>query len=116
MKINQFLQFYETKPKGYCPCIIDPQGDILECPHGHLEALFNLDEGHNMLGEIPDNVSPLFYMLQKTGAVAVDYEAQIYSGTLTDSQQAVLKELSRLEFIVYNPMNVHGHISLYLPK
>lgn len=112
MNIHDFLKLYQDKPKGYCPCVIDSQGAVYECPEGHLNALFDLDEGRSMFEKIPDNVAPLFFMLKKTGAVAVDYEAQVYSGVLTAPQQQTLDVLSSQGFIVANPQNVRGKIYL----
>lgn len=112
MTIQEFIELHKDEPKGYCPCVIAADGSLYECPEGHLNALFDLDEGRDMLAKIPDNMSPLFYMIQKTHAVAVDYEAQVFSGELTDEEQASLEMLYTKDFISRNPQNIHGHIYL----
>lgn len=112
MTIQEFMRLHENEPKGYCPCVITTDGAVYECPDGHLNALFDLDEGREMLAEIPDNIAPLFYMIQKTGAVAVDYEAQVFSGELTNAEKTSLQTLYEHDYITKNPQNIHGHIYL----
>ncbi len=112
MTIQEFMELHKDEPKGYCPCVITADGSFYECPDGHLNALFDLDEGRGLLAKIPDNMSPLFYMIQKTHAVAVDYEAQVFSGELTAEEQSALQTLYEQGFITQNPQNIHGHIYL----
>lgn len=112
MKIQDFIKKYETKPSGYCPCIIDMQGEVYECPEGHLNTLFALDPEHYTLSEVPADMSPLFYMIQKTGAVVVDYEGQIYNDHMTPPQQQALNRLYQHGLIVPKPMNIHTKVRL----
>lgn len=112
MKLQDFIKLYEKKPSGYCPCIIDMQGDLFECPNGHLNALFALDKEHRTLSEVPADMSPLFYMIQKTGAIAVDYEGQLYDDHMTPSQQLALDELVRHGLILAKLQNIHKMIRL----
>ena len=112
MQLENFIRLYENKPAGYCPCIIDTQGELYECPSGHLNALFSLDKEHRTLSEVPADMSPLFYMIHKTGAVAVDYEGQIYDERLTPPQQQVLDALYRHGLILAKPQNIHKMIHL----
>lgn len=109
---NEFIAKYKAEPKGYCPCVIDAKGVIYECPKGHLEALLELKEAKSKLEEIPNNMSPLFYMTAQTKAVVVDYENQLYSGELATEQQNTLKELKENELIQMNLIDIHKSMSL----
>ena len=112
MKLHEFIKLCKNKPSGYCPCIIDMQGELYECPNGHQNALFDLDKEHRTLPDIPSDMSPLFYMIQKTGAVVVDYEGQIFNDHMTTQQQQALKALCRCGLIVSKPLNIHTKIRL----
>lgn len=112
MKEQEFVEKHKNDPKGYCPCVIDAKGEVYECPKGHLQALLELGEKEKLLSEIPNDVSPLFYMIYDTQAVAVDFENQVYSGELTQEQQHTLKILSENDLIQMNLMNIHKNIKL----
>ena len=112
MKAEEFVKLHADDTKGYCVCIIDKKGNIFECPKGHLEALFDLDGVHDTLSSIPDNVSPLFYMIEKTGVVVVDYENQVYDHDLTQEQRYALITLGDHHMILTNPKNIHANIYL----
>ena len=71
-----------------------------------------LEKKQNLLEEIPDNISPLFYMIFQTGAVVVDYENQVYSDDLTQEQRYTLIELSEAGLIRINLKNIHKNITL----
>lgn len=112
MTKQEFIEKHKMDEKGYCPCIVDRKGDVYECPKGHLNALMELGEEQQLLTELPDNISPLFYMILQTNAVAVDYENQVYSGELTQEQRYTLIELSENGLILINLMNIHKNINL----
>lgn len=109
---KEFIEKYKAEPKGYCPCIIDVEGVIYECPKGHLEALLELKEAESRLEEIPNDMSPLFYMTAQTKAVVVDYENQLYSGKLAPEQQDTLKELEENELIQMNLIDIGKRMRL----
>lgn len=112
MQLRDFIKIYENKPGGYCPCIIDAQGELHECPSGHLNALFALDKEHRTLSEVPADMSPLFYMIHKTGAIAVDYEGQLYDERITPRQQQVLDALYCHGMILKKTQDIHKMILL----
>lgn len=112
MDLDQFLQFLNDVPRGHCSCVITADGRIYACPDGHLNALLDLDEGRDMLSTIPGDVSPLFFMLEKTCAVAVDYESQVYCGEISKAQAPILATLEQRGRILHRPKNVKGHIAL----
>lgn len=112
MKVQEFIEKHRKEPKGYCPCVIDAKGEVHECPKGHLQALLELGEKEKLLSEIPHDVSPLFYMICDTQAIAVDYENQVYSEELTQEQYDTMKELSEHELMQVNLMNIHKNIKL----
>lgn len=112
MRKEEFIEKHKNDPKGYCPCIIDVQGKVYECPKGHLEALMELGREKDLLLEIPDDISPLFYMIFQTGAVVVDYENQVYSEELTQEQRYSLIDLSENGLIQIDLKNIHKNISL----
>lgn len=112
MTLKEFLEKHKEDPRGYCPCVVDVQGDVYECPRGHLDALLNLN-GKNMgLEDIPRDVSPLFYMLAETGAVVVDFENQVYHGELTGEQLDTLEALGEAGMITPELKGIHGSIRL----
>ena len=112
MKRKEFIEIHRKDPKGYCPCVVDVRGDVYECPQGHLDALLNLEGNQETLADIPKDMAPLFYMLAKTKAVAVDYENQIYSEELTQEQRYTLIALSEEGLISINLTDIHGNINL----
>ena len=112
MTKQEFIEKHKNDPKGYCPCVIDPQGEVFECPKGHLEALMDLGRARNLLVELPDDISPLFYMIFQTNAVVVDYENQVYSDDLTQEQRYTLIDLSEKGLIQINLKNIHKNINL----
>ncbi len=112
MTKQEFIEKHKADPKGYCPCVVDVDGQIYECPKGHLDALMELGKAQNLLEEIPDDISPLFYIISQTKAVAVDYENQIYSGELTQEERYTLIELGENEMIMINLINIQNHIKL----
>ena len=112
MKRKEFIEIHRKDPKGYCPCVVDVEGDVYECPQGHLDALLKLEGKQETLADIPKDMAPLFYMIAKTKAVAVDYENQVYSQELTQGQQNTLTALSEEGLISLDLKNIHGNINL----
>lgn len=112
MKLKEFIEKHQEAPKGYCPCVVDAQGNVYECPQGHLDALLKLEGSQETLADIPDDAAPLFYMIVKKRAVVVDYENQVYSDELTPEQKVTLQELSKNELISVDLKNIHGKFNL----
>lgn len=112
MKKQEFIEKHKSDPRGYCPCVVDQQGDVYECPKGHLDALMELGRKENLLVELPEDISPLFYMIFQTRAVVVDYENQVYSDDLTQEQRYALIDLSESGLIHINLKNIHQNINL----
>ncbi len=112
MTLKEFVEKHKNDEKGYCPCIIDWQGEVYECPQGHLNALLDLVGKREFLAEIEQNVSPLFYMILKTRAVVVDYENQVYSEELSMKQRYALIDLGENGLISVNLKNIHKNINL----
>lgn len=112
MIVKEFIEKHRYDEKGYCPCIIDFQGNMYECPQGHLNALLDLVGRRELLAEIQNNVSPLFYLIVVTKAVAVDYENQVYSEELSSEQKDALNALDEIGLISINLQNIHKNINL----
>lgn len=111
MTLKEFEEKHREEPQGFCPCVVDVQGNLYECSKGHLEALLKLD-GDKKLEDIPKDVSPLFYMLNETRAIVVDYESQVCSGAISQKQQSALTSLSEMGMISMNLKDIHGKIEL----
>lgn len=112
MKKQEFIEKHKNDPVGYCPCVVDSKGDVYECPKGHLETLMELAGNGDKLEDIPNDISPLFYMITQTKAVAVDYENQVYSEEMTQEQRYTLIELSEHGMIQIDLKNIHKNINL----
>jgi hypothetical protein len=112
MKVEEFIASYKPNLQEYCPCIIDREGEVYECEEGHLEALIQLSGKSDILSEIPQNLSPLYYMTDKMRCVVVDYENQIYSGTLSKKQRHALLALEGAGKIRSHLIDIGGNIAL----
>ena len=112
MRLQEFITKYKSKPQGFCPCIIDANGEVFECLNGHLNALLELQEDIKTLADIPKEAAPLFYMIVKTNSVIVDYEAQVYSWKLTPEQEETLQKLEQQGLISLSLKNLHGKTKL----
>lgn len=111
MNKQEFIEKHKNDPRGYCPCIIDTKGEVYECPKGHLEALMELGKEKDLLLQIPDEISPLFYMIFQTRAIAVDYENQVYGEELTQEQRYTLIDLSEAGLIQIDLKKIHKNIN-----
>lgn len=110
MQIETFIREFHPGFEEYCPCILSRDGDITECKEGHLEELIRLSNTPDILRTLPADVSPLFYLTDFLGAVSVDYETQIYSGSLSQEQRRGLKELEKAGLIRWNPVDIKRKI------
>lgn len=93
MNIDVFIEQYKPEMSEYCPIVIDLDGAIHECPEGHLKTLKEMIGDESILLNIPDNVSPLLFLVDKLKCIVVDYENQIYMDELTEQQDEALNKL-----------------------
>lgn len=108
MKIKEFIASFQPKFSEYCPCIITWNGEIHVCETNHLDEMIHLSGDKNILSEIPQNVSPLFYLTEKLCCVVVDYENQLYSAELSQEQKEALLRLAEAKLIILNPVDICG--------
>lgn len=108
MKVQEFVKTYETQFTDYCSCIITKDGEVRECVSGHTETLQELFKEEYPGEEMPKNVMPMQYLIVKTGAVAVDYENQVYNEVLTDEQKEALNVLADEGMIDLHLGDIHG--------
>lgn len=94
MRAGEFIEYYKPEMSEYCPIVIDYNGDIYECPEGHLHKLVELSGDAAIMNEIPKDESPLMYLTGRLRCVIVDYENQIYMEELSDDQSQALEILS----------------------
>lgn len=112
MNAKEFIKSYHPKVSEYCPCIIDWQGEVYECENSHLDELIKLSGDENILSEIPEKISPLFYLTVKLKCVVVDYENQIYNEEFSQEQRYALLDLAEAKLILMNPVDIHGKIAM----
>lgn len=108
MKVGEFIESFEPKFREYCPCVIDREGEVVLCEKSHLDALIQMCGNPQILSEIPEETSPLFYLMCRLRCVVVDYENQIYCQELLEVQQQALTALAEANIIVMNPKSIHN--------
>lgn len=108
MKIQEFIETFQTQFAQYCPCIITEEGDVIECHSGHTEALMELYQKKNPKKTIPGGVMPMHYLIVKLHAVVVDYENQVYSDRLNGMQKEALSRLADCGMIEMHLADIHG--------
>ena len=94
MTSKEFVATFHSELSEYCPCVIDWEGQVHEC------------------NEVPENISPLFYLTAKLKCVLVDYENQIYSEDLSQEQRYALLDLSEAKLILLNPTDIKGKVTI----
>lgn len=109
MKIEQFVAQYHPGLSHYCTAVIDRDGDIEACQVSHLKTMMEMYGDPDILSKIPEDNSPLFWLLNRLHCVLVDYENQLYSGELTGAQEQALEALATHGLICENRKNIHGH-------
>ena len=102
MKLTEeLLQKMEQKKELYGDGIIMPDGDyrLIE-EKGHLQTLMALlpYPEKEIWKMIPENDSPLFWMIEKTGCVLTDYNSTV-GMTMTPAQKEVFDALVKHEII-----------------
>ncbi len=112
MTAKEFVANYKPRFSEYCPCIIAWNGEVHMCEGSHLDKMVCLSGDDNILNEIPQNVSPLFYLTEKLHCVVVDYENQLYSEDFSQEQRYALLDLAEAKLILLNPMDIGGRQAL----
>ncbi|MBO5303053.1 MAG: hypothetical protein J6A92_03285 [Lachnospiraceae bacterium] len=112
MTAKEFVANFKPKYSEYCPCIITWDGEVYACEGSHLDEMVRLCGDENILNEIPQNVSPMFYLTGKLRCVVVDYENQLYSEDFSQEQRYALLDLAEAKLILLNPMDVSGKQAL----
>lgn len=108
MKVQEFIETFQTEFTQYCPCIITEEGDVIECHTGHTEALLAIYQKENPGDAIPKEVMPMQYLIVKLHAVVVDYENQVYSDSLNAAQKGALSQLADSGMIEMHLADIHG--------
>ena len=101
MKLTEeLLKKMEEKKELYADGIIMPDGDYRLITDGHLKTLMALlpYTEHEIWKMIPENDSPLFWMIEKTGCVLTDYNSTV-GMAMTPAQKEVFDALVKHEII-----------------
>lgn len=106
VSIEKFIKEYAPGLTEYCCVVIDDSGLIHECSENHLKTLTVMSGDDSILSKIPDGISPLFYLTDMLKCVIVDYENQIFSGTLSLEQRESLEKLEEAGLIKKNVINI----------
>ena len=97
MKITEeLLEKMKVEDENFSDGLILPDGDYIRIPKGHLHGMMALlpwteDEIWKM---IPENDSPLFWLIEKTGCVLTDYSNSI-GMKMTVAQQKVFDAMRK---------------------
>lgn len=101
MKItDEFLSEVGEKQENFSDGIIMPDGDYRLLREGHLQTLMDLlpEPDNEIWKMIPDDDSPLFWMVEKTGCVLTDYNNTL-GMQMTPEQKEVFDALVRHKII-----------------
>lgn len=91
MKITEeLLNEMKIKDENFSDGLIKPDGDYIRIPRGHLHGMMELLPWteNEIWKMIPDDDSPLFWLIEKTGCVLTDYNNSI-GMKMTPAQQTV---------------------------
>ena len=91
MKITEeLLNEMKIKDENFSDGLIKPDGDYVRIPRGHLHGMMELLPWteNEIWKMIPDDDSPLFWLIEKTGCVLTDYNNSI-GMKMTPAQQTV---------------------------
>jgi hypothetical protein len=89
MKITEeLLNEMKIKDENFSDGLIKPDGDYVRIPRGHLHGMMELLPWteNEIWKMIPDDDSPLFWLIEKTGCVLTDYNNSI-GMKMTPAQQ-----------------------------
>ena len=101
MKITEeLLNEMKIKDENFSDGLIKPDGDYVRIPRGHLHGMMELLPWteNEIWKMIPENDSPLFWMIEKTGCVLTDYNSTV-GMTMTPAQKEVFDALVKHEII-----------------
>ncbi len=105
-EIDRFISEYKPGLSEYCSTVIDENGLVYECRDGHIKTLIDMTGDREVLTEVPEGESMLFFLADKMHCVLVDYENQIFSGELTKSQRRALDKLALAGLIKMNAVDI----------
>ena len=91
MKITEeLLNEMKIKDENFSDGLIKPDGDYIRIPRGHLRGMMELLPWteNEIWKMIPNDDSPLFWLIEKTGCVLTDYNNSI-GMKMTPAQQTV---------------------------
>ena len=108
MKIQEFINTFQTQFTQFCPCVITEDGEVIECRLGHTEALLAIYEKKYPGENVPKEVVPMQYLIVRLHAVVVDYENQVYSDSLNAAQKEALSCLADSGMIEMHLANIHA--------
>ncbi|MDD7219803.1 MAG: hypothetical protein PUI16_07475 [Clostridia bacterium] len=97
MKVTEeLLNEMKKKDSNFSDGIILPDGDYRRIDKGHLHAMMELlpYSENDIFKMIPENDSPLFWLIEKTGCVLTDYNNSI-GMKMTPAQQEVFDAMCR---------------------
>ena len=112
MSVDDFLKIGQSMSQDYCACLIDETGEVYEISNGHLNALVDFYGEEDILTNLPKDIAPMFWLIEQTKVVVVDYENQVHSGELTQEQRKALIALSDAKKIRVNLFDIHGKYNL----
>ena len=97
---NRRIIKWNEKDENFSDGLILPDGDYIRIPKGHLHGMMALlpqteDEIWKM---IPEEDSPLFWLIEKTGCVLTDYNNSI-GMKMTPAQQQVFDAMRKHGFL-----------------
>lgn len=108
MNVEEFIAQEQSRPIGYCACLVAEDGSVVPIENGHLNALIEYYGNSNILAELSDDIAPMFWLITKTRVVVVDYENQLYSEDLTQEQRKSLIALAEAKRIRVNLFDIYG--------
>ena len=108
MNVEAFITQEESRPIGYCACLVAEDGSVFPIEDGHLNALIAYYGDKDILAKLSDDIAPMFWLITKTRVVVVDYENQLYSEDLTQEQRKALIALAEAKRIRVNLFDIHG--------
>lgn len=88
----------------YCEGILIPNGQFIVATHGHVNTMIEFTglESDVIYNMMPIDAAPLFWLVQYTNCVAVNYDFCIGSPNITQEQKDSLKKLVKYKIIKNN--------------
>ena len=104
--VDSFIKNYAPGLTEYCCVVVDEAGLVHECSTTHLKTIIEMSGDDDILSEIPEGKSPLFFITDRLKCVIVDCENQLYSRSLNEKQQITLSKLKTAGLIIDNLINI----------